>query len=139
MASLLVTQGQLEGQAFEFVDGEIVIGREEESCGITLPDEPKVSRQHSKIYRNEEGMWCLADSDSANGTLLNGEAISFASLQQEDVISIGGSTFVFRDDAVPAEESASESVQERAPAPKSGSDNKVLASEDASRKYRIKD
>jgi len=124
MASLLVTQGQFEGQAFEFADGEIVIGREEEECGITLLDDPKVSRRHSKISRNEDGVWCLADLDSANGTMLNGEAISVAPLQEEDVITIGGSSFVFKDDAEPVQ------VATPAPVPESNADNKTMTTAD---------
>ena len=40
MASLLVTQGQFEGQAFEFADGEIVIGRDSD-CAIALEGDTK--------------------------------------------------------------------------------------------------
>ncbi len=109
MASLLVAQGQFEGQAFEFADGEIVIGRDEE-CAISLKDDTKASRQHAMIARNEEGAWTLVDLESANGTLLNAATVSTAVLQAADVIVIGDTTFIFHDDAVPAQESAAAAV-----------------------------
>ncbi len=103
MASLLVTEGQFQGQAFEFADGEIVIGRGTDSA-IAIEDDPKASRHHAKIFRSEEGVWCLADLDSANGTVLNDVSISSAPLQENDVIVIGSTTFIFRDDAFAAAE-----------------------------------
>ncbi len=113
MASLLVTQGQFEGQAFEFVDGEIVIGRDEE-CAISLKDDTKASRQHAMISRNEEGAWCLADLDSANGTVVNEATVSTVALQENDVVVIGDTTFVFHDNAASAEKSAPEAVAKSA-------------------------
>ncbi len=104
MASLLVTQGQFEGQEYEFANAEIVIGRDDD-CDIKLMDDAKVSRRHAKISPNN-GEWCLSDLDSANGTVLNNVAVSTAPLKDNDVVSIGGSTFIFRGDAVAAPASA---------------------------------
>ena len=129
MASLVVTQGQFEGQAFEFADGEIVIGRGEE-CAISIAEDTKASRQHAMISRNEEGAWCLADLDSANGTVVNDAEVSTVALQENDVVVIGDTTFVFRDDAAPVEESAPEAAVEEAPAPAPAAPQSSKATED---------
>ena len=34
------------------------------------------------ISRNEEGVWCLADLESANGTILNEAQVTTAPLQK---------------------------------------------------------
>ncbi|MFO7937871.1 MAG: AAA family ATPase [Kiritimatiellia bacterium] len=97
MASLLVTQGQFEGQTFEFADGEIVIGRDSE-CAVALEGDTEASRKHAVIFRNEDDVWCLTDLESANGTYLNETEVTSSALQENDVITIGATSFVFHDD-----------------------------------------
>jgi len=112
MAGLLVLKGQFEGQVFEFADNEIMIGRDED-CAITLQDDPNVSRHHTRIFRNDEGLWCLADLDSANGTILNEVAVSTAPLQHNDVIGIGETTFAFQETAEVDAEATPDAIEER--------------------------
>jgi len=110
MASLLVTQGPFEGQAYEFTNAEVVIGRDDD-CSITLTDDAKVSRRHAKIAPSNGG-WYLSDLDSANGTMLNNVAVSTAPLQENDLLSIGNTTFMFRGDAaMPAPSSAGDAKE----------------------------
>ena len=97
MASLLVKKGQFEGQAFDFAGGEIVIGRDE-SCSIMLENDSMVSRHHAKIFCDDKGVWCLADLDSANGTRLNNTAVATSPLKENDAISVGGTTFIFKNE-----------------------------------------
>ena len=101
MANLLVTQGKFEGQTFDLAGGEVIIGREDE-CGISLEGDPKVSRHHAKISRGDDGVWVLADLDSANGTLLNDVEVSTAPLKANDLVSVGSSSFLFMDEVKPA-------------------------------------
>ena len=95
MASLLVKKGQFEGQAFDFAGGEIVIGRDE-TCSIMLENDSMVSRHHAKVFCDDKGVWCLADLGSANGTLLNNVAVATSPLKENDSISVGGTTFIFK-------------------------------------------
>ena len=97
MASLLVKKGQFEGQAFDFAGGEIVIGRDD-TCSIMLENDSMVSRHHAKIFCDDKGVWCLADLDSANGTLLNNTAVATSPLKENDTISVGGTTFIFKNE-----------------------------------------
>jgi MoxR-like ATPase len=97
MASLLVKKGQFEGQAFDFAGGEILIGRDE-TCSIMLENDSMVSRHHAKILCDDKGVWCLVDLGSANGTLLNSAAVATSPLKENDVISVGGTTFIFKNE-----------------------------------------
>jgi len=98
MARILVTQGAYKGQEIELLGKEIVIGREED-CDLALND-TEVSRRHAKIY-SENGVWHLADLDSANGTTLNDQVVTVVALNDNDVVTIGSTTFVFRNSAAP--------------------------------------
>ncbi len=93
MARILVTQGDYKGREIELVGNDIVIGREED-CDLPLND-TEVSRHHAKLYC-ENGLWQLADLDSANGTTLNGESVTVVELHEDDVVSIGATIFVFK-------------------------------------------
>lgn len=39
------------------------------TCGVSLPDDPDVSRQHARVAWRE-GAWWLEDAGSSNGTFL---------------------------------------------------------------------
>ncbi len=71
----------------------ITFGRSEE-CDVFL-DIPRVSRLHAEV-RLEEGSLRLIDKRSANGTLLNGEAVDFAGLRIGDRIEIGSAVIEVR-------------------------------------------
>ena len=122
MASLLVKKGQFEGQAFDFAGGEILIGRDE-TCSIMLENDSMVSRHHAKVFCDDKGVWCLADLGSANGTLLNNVAVATSPLKENDSISVGGTTFIFKnsDNLGPANvpPPAPPSAAKSAPEPKS--------------------
>jgi len=80
-------------QATEF-DEKIDIGRASDN-DLELID-PSVSRYHARLFYSS-GTWTIEDFNPANGTLLNGIAISkVESLSTGDVISIGELKLVFR-------------------------------------------
>jgi DNA-binding winged helix-turn-helix (wHTH) protein len=74
--------------------GENVIGRDD--AAALWIDDPLVSRRHARIVIDERGA-VLEDLGSKNGTLLRGEKIrSPAKLVDEDLITIGPASMIFR-------------------------------------------
>ena len=74
--------------------GENVIGRDD--AATLWIDDPLVSRRHARIVIDERGA-VLEDLGSKNGTLLRGEKIrSPAKLVDEDLITIGPASMIFR-------------------------------------------
>jgi pSer/pThr/pTyr-binding forkhead associated (FHA) protein len=70
-----------------------VIGRSSE-CDIRIPGR-QTSRRHAEI-RFENGAAQIVDLGSINGTLLNMASVSFASLANGDLITIGETSMRFR-------------------------------------------
>ncbi len=118
MARIVVTQGKYKGRELELLEKTFVIGRDDD-CHLALHD-TEVSRHHARIYL-ENGAWCLTDLDSANGTVLNDKEITTAPLNTDDVVVIGGTTFVFKNGTVPTlpADAASEARPEPRAAPAS--------------------
>jgi pSer/pThr/pTyr-binding forkhead associated (FHA) protein len=76
--------------------GRNVIGRGTDA-DIRLPD-TGVSRKHVDVVLND-GVAVAEDLGSTNGTLVNGRRISRQPLADGDVIRIGHSVLVYRQDA----------------------------------------
>ena len=86
-ASLVIHQGAGAGDQHP-VDGELILGREDSSADLVIPD-PGVSRRHARVI-GENGALILEDLGSSNGTYVNGERISGAvELAPGDEIRIG--------------------------------------------------
>ncbi|MGB0564816.1 MAG: FHA domain-containing protein, partial [Spirulinaceae cyanobacterium] len=81
----------IEGNAEQFItvsSQELIIGRLPE-CDLCLPFS-EVSRNHSRIFQNSEGNWCVEDLGSTNGTIVNQVEIQGAyKLNHSDAIQIG--------------------------------------------------
>ncbi len=86
-----------DGSSEEFLLGvkPIVIGRAPK-CKIRLA-EPGVSRQHAEVSFGPTG-YSIRDLDSENGTQINGEPVTERKLQDGDLISIGSSELLFREE-----------------------------------------
>ncbi len=67
---------------------ESVIGRNKRSDVVI--DMPAVSRNHAVLTRYDDGSWSIADAGSKGGVFVNGEKVSIAALEPEDVVDIGG-------------------------------------------------
>jgi hypothetical protein len=70
----------------------MVIGRLT-GCDICL-DDANVSRRHAELLRIGED-WFVADLESTNGTMVNGDTVSKARLREGDVIEIGVTRLTF--------------------------------------------
>jgi len=88
-----MTAGPLAGTAFPLdPDQETRIGRGLD-CQIALHD-PLCSREHC-VLRYGGGMWQIHDSESRNGTFVNGQRIDEASLDDGHVVRVGSTEFSF--------------------------------------------
>lgn len=81
---------------FEIKVSEITIGRDPE-CSVTITDSAMVSRRHARIYFSS-GEFFVEDNNSFNGTLVNGQRISTATIisgGDEIRLGIGGPVIRF--------------------------------------------
>jgi signal transduction histidine kinase len=92
LARLLVIKGADEGKQFELAEPVVVVGRDAAS-GIRLHD-TEVSRRHAEFRKSGDG-YALVDVGSANGTFINNQRITDASLQPGDHIAVGQSVLVY--------------------------------------------
>ncbi len=84
---LLAQNGPLQGQIWP-INKEIIIGRDP-LCDIIVNDR-QVSRKHAKIQKQNSNGNSLADLNSKNGTLLNGEFVDGPTpLKDGDEIIVG--------------------------------------------------
>lgn len=102
----IVTRGRADGPAvLELLDsGDVApvfalesrateIGRVSEN-DIVLPD-PNVSRIHARVERRDDGYY-LTDLESTNGTWVNEKRVESVVLDENDVIRLGSTRFIFR-------------------------------------------
>lgn len=70
------------------------IGRSSD-CLIQTPKWDKTaSRVHASLVKTHDENWIIADLHSLNGVYLNGERVSYAEVQNEDIIKIGKMEFL---------------------------------------------
>jgi pSer/pThr/pTyr-binding forkhead associated (FHA) protein len=90
-ARLVVEQGS-QSTPYHLHAGETVVGRQK-GCGLRIPS-AEVSRQHCRLLVEEDVIY-IEDLDSANGTLLNGEAVESRQLVRPgDRIQVGPVIFI---------------------------------------------
>jgi len=87
---LVVKRNNQRVNEYRFEAGPVTIGRQAES-NICLPDRV-VSKNHAKIFVDEDGQWTVQDLDSANKTYLNDRAVYKAKIKTGDCIRIADYT-----------------------------------------------
>jgi ABC transport system ATP-binding/permease protein len=70
----------------------LTIGRHPDS-DLCLADDLEVSRNHAELRRTATGTFEIVDAGSYNGVYVNGQRVNQALLTEQDIISIGRSTF----------------------------------------------
>ena len=90
--TLLVVQGVDQGSRFEIGDAPQSLGRGVRNEIRILDTE--VSRQHAQILP-ENGAFVLVDTNSSNGTFVNGKQVRRRVLENGDQIQIGRSLLLF--------------------------------------------
>jgi protease PrsW len=86
---LTLDSGTLAGRSFDLETGFLTVGRSE-TCSVRLDPmtERIASKQHAFIEARADGFY-LTDNQSTNGTLLNGQRVSTARLNDGDRIQFG--------------------------------------------------
>lgn len=90
-------EGRVRIQAFP--GGQVVCGRD--SAATLTIEHPSVSRQHCLLIEKPDGGLLVRDLKSTWGTLLNGEAVTEASLRPGDIITLGEIELVVEEDSIP--------------------------------------
>ncbi len=86
---LTITSGTLMGRVFELETGFITVGRGE-TCTVRFDPagERIASKQHAFIEARPEGYF-IADNNSTNGTIVNGQRIQRVQLNSGDIVQFG--------------------------------------------------
>lgn len=114
----------LEGSA------EYPIGRGLD-CHVVLTD-PMCSRVHAVVFQNKDG-WFLRDSNSRNGTFVNGQKIDEARLMDGSKLKVGSAEFLFRQttnrptDTIRNDGGVTQTIIRDAPVDGSGTSNIILS------------
>lgn len=92
-----------EGQRRALAVGDTCLGRDvPEGEGISLSDDTRASRRHATLRVSADGTRVeLRDEHSKNGSFVNGERVTRRLLNDGDVIRIGSSLLLLRQDADP--------------------------------------
>lgn len=109
---LVAEKGLVKGLVLSFENAEEwIIGRNPDECQLVIED-PKVSRQHIRCRRSEEGI-ILENLSSTNPVVVNQINIDGPYLLQEgDRLKIGNSFFRFRSEPLAEENKEEEPPQE---------------------------
>ncbi len=98
MASLFITKDDVLLFQARLRNAEVTIGRAEGNA-IRLGD-LSVSRCHARLQREASGTYLLADNNSTNGVMLNGQKLALpARLQDGDEIRIGAYVLRFAEES----------------------------------------
>ncbi|MCU0315953.1 MAG: FHA domain-containing protein [Fimbriimonadaceae bacterium] len=86
---LVATLGPLAGQVYP-INGPMDLGRE--GGAVPLAGDSKVSRRHASLSLSPQGV-VVQDLGSTNGTFVNAQRVTNATLDHGDVLQIGNSSF----------------------------------------------
>ena len=96
---LTITSGPQEGESIPLLTRRVMVGRAAPGSDwqVSLND-PSVSRPHARLELSEDNSWVVFDLGSANGTLVNGAALSEKgrALSDGDVVTFGSTIALFR-------------------------------------------
>jgi ABC-type multidrug transport system ATPase subunit len=68
------------------------IGRSSDN-DLALSGDPEASRHHAELRKSQTGSYEIVDLGSHNGTYVNGERVTRKTLTEQDLVSVGHSTF----------------------------------------------
>jgi MoxR-like ATPase len=94
MATIEFVEGPYTGQSLQLPES-LTVGRSQ-ICNLEIPD-GKISGEHALI-RMEGRNWWVYDLQSSNGTFVNAEQVEAVQLDDDDKITVGESTILFKFD-----------------------------------------
>ena len=83
---------EINGNLIQLTEEQVSVGRES-SCGVCIPD-ASVSRKHALIERVDD-TYQVTDLGSTNGTVVNEQRVTSATLEPGDRVQFGGFIFKF--------------------------------------------
>jgi len=98
-AWLTTVRGRDVGQMFEVADSQAATLGRSVKCDIRVPD-GQASRSHCRVERIGND-WSITDLGSSNGTFVNEERVTEATLRSGDVILVGTTAYKLTIDAMP--------------------------------------
>lgn len=101
MPNITILNGEEIGKTYSWAADQIRIGRN--SANDFVIANASVSGEHCIIERCEGG-WRVKDLDSTNGTRVNDQRITMATLRRNDVVTLGDIAISIRGDDVPEAE-----------------------------------
>ena len=98
MPNITILNGEEIGKTYSWISDQIRLGRN--SANDFVIANASVSGEHCIIERCEGG-WRVKDLDSTNGTRVNDQRITMATVRRNDVITLGDIAISIRGDDVP--------------------------------------
>jgi two-component system cell cycle response regulator len=86
-ATLMVLSGPQAGHLVAIEPAGVVIGRALDAGLVAL--DPSVSSYHARVARRPEGVYCVEDLGSTNGTFVDGRRVTSSPLQTNDRLQLG--------------------------------------------------
>ena len=92
---LTILSDNLRGTSFVLSDKKYTIGRSE-AADICIP-EGTVSGTHCTIFQSEDGIYCVHDEGSTNGTRVNGRKLEddVVPMENGDLLQVGSVEMMF--------------------------------------------
>jgi MoxR-like ATPase len=90
---LQVMDGELAGKTLTLASGKHILGRDDDECGIFVPDS-SISLQHLELEVRDHQL-LIRDLESTNGTVVNDRRVTEAVLNDQDYFAAGSVFFRF--------------------------------------------
>ncbi len=91
--------------------GPVVVGRSR-TADVLLRD-PRVSRRHAELWRDESGRWRVRDLESRNGVWYTGHRVEVQVLDEGEAVELGGYTVAVETAPLAAEPEEGEAAPRR--------------------------
>lgn len=112
MPNVTILNGDEIGKTYAWTADSIRIGRH--GANDFVINNASVSGEHCIVERCENG-WRVKDLDSTNGTRVNDQRITMATLHRNDVLALGDISLSVRGDDVPEAEAGSTEAADSIP------------------------
>jgi diguanylate cyclase (GGDEF)-like protein len=81
------------GRRIPLVEGQYIVGRDSEAGFVV--SRSSVSRQHARLYIDDDGNWWVEDLNSTNGTFVNESRIHAQQINDADQVRFGDAIYKF--------------------------------------------